>query len=216
MPVPCENPCNSKKDCPGGQVCWVEMQPDGEWAGHCGPAMGALPTGAECDERADPNELPFEERCEAFYCIRGHCSAVCTATEDCPQYMECALQWFCLQEPCDDPANLASVPMCLWMDCCLDPCRRDADCAGDQVCNFYVTPDGEVERACTSEVCSAGDACCALPGEPCGPEACPCRTGLCLDGLCSAICTGDEDCPARLGCKTHVLPGGGELDVCLP
>jgi hypothetical protein len=210
--------CASSLDCAGVGVCYPWATPDGqELEGVCG-RRGELPTGAECDDAVDPNDLPSQERCAAFYCLDGHCSAVCTRDADCPAPMFCDAVTFRMAEGGD---RFASIGMCRWLRCSCTACARDADCEGGEVCGVLLPPAGEVELLCRQPACDAAAAGCGAVGDPCDPAAADCANELCLPaGHCSTPCVDDSDCAGHslhgqpMRCIPLTLVTGHQLTAC--
>ncbi|MBW2702217.1 MAG: hypothetical protein JRF33_15470, partial [Deltaproteobacteria bacterium] len=77
--------CFTSLDCPEGDTCAIGVSADyTNLFGEC-MNVGGLPPGSECNDEDDPNELPYEERCSAFYCFGDMCSEVCQVDTDCPE-----------------------------------------------------------------------------------------------------------------------------------
>lgn len=196
--------CERSADCDGEEVCYPDVTSDlSAMIGTCG-RLGAKDTGSACDSAENPNNLSYDERCADFYCMRDHCSEVCTLSTDCPESMVCGVQLFCLQEPCDVEANTGSIGMCVWLEGSLQDCKGNADCPDGETCTYYVTPQEELYKVCVTENCDPDGDACTLPGGLCGQGMDPCWGDLCLtgggDGWCSALCETNEDCPDGMMC----------------
>ncbi|MBN2493441.1 MAG: hypothetical protein JXR96_02520 [Deltaproteobacteria bacterium] len=169
--------CSRHGDCPEGEVCMADVV-DGLLRGSCG-RQGALDPGAECDDRDEPEDLPYRERCAALYCFHGMCPEVCMLDRDCPEAMTC--ETVVLAEPpdqaidmCVGPPNGGSGPgdpcifgsvntrseYCYESLACLGydpvqldvPCERDADCL--EVLPPAENPDCTAEGLCGASFCS--------------------------------------------------------------
>ena len=213
--------CTRSGDCQGSEVCLPFPSDDmKDLIGMCA-SLGDLPTGAECDTNADPNNLPAEERCAGFYCMYGHCSEICEFDSDCPEGMRCGQMTFRMDE---EGLVTATVGMCLWFGGSLQDCGGYTDCPDGEYCGFYVSSNDELITLCTTENCDMEAEDCSLPGtEGCGDDgADPCWGDLCLvstDGtsFCSVACQSSDHCPSGSICicclgvtDTHTIP------VCFP
>ncbi|MGK0360066.1 MAG: hypothetical protein ACI9U2_002372 [Bradymonadia bacterium] len=93
-------------------------------------------------------------------------------------------------------------------------CVRDADCQGDEVCQYTLQSDESVTPHCGHPV---GD---ARPGQRCDADESPCTSGcangLCFgDDTCSAVCAQDRDCPAGWSCFEQDVGGQDTQRFCL-
>ncbi len=211
--------CASNRDCEGEDVCIPWPTEDAQnLEGMCNK-LGDLPTGAECDSEADPNELPASERCAGFYCFNDHCSAVCTLENDCPEDMFCHTFNFCMDDACD---LIASIGMCYWLSGSLTDCAGNDDCPQGEICDYYLPPNGSVTKVCTDWTCDPDGFDCAGPGEDCGQGLPTCYTGLCLmsqgsdNGWCSALCYAHSDCPTGMICGLLGVSDTETTGACVP
>ena len=194
-----DDDCASSLDCEGDDVCipWPTADDMG-LEGMCGK-LGDLPTGTECDEDDDPNELPASERCADFYCMNNHCSEVCVLETDCPFDMVCHSVLFGGMGP--DGNGTADIGMCLWISPGTPECSGDADCPAGTICDYYLPPGGTTQKVCSDWRCDPAEATCGDVGDQCGGNLAPCANGLCLVftgedlGTCSSLCDTDADCP---------------------
>ena len=198
--------CQSGSDCPDDQVCMVTQISDYELVGMCDSFAGELPVGAECDDQANPRDLPPGQACAGFYCLFDHCTEVCSQDSDCGgSGGRCCLVTFGGMGPTGN--DTATIPLCRWVDGSGQSCRGNNDCPPHETCQYCVTGNEQVAKFCVTENCDPDQAGnCALPGtEGCADAGGPdCWGGLCLVGLggsfCSALCEGDSDCPAGMTC----------------
>ena len=210
--------CESSFDCEDPDVCVAWPSDDQQsLEGKCAN-LGDLPAGATCDDNADPNNLPAEERCSDFYCINGHCSEVCALENDCPENMVCGTINFQM----DNNGTIASIGMCMWMEGSGDTCDGNDDCPDGEICDYYLPPDGSVNKVCATERCDPADDGCAGPGDACGTGLDECYTGLCLvsqgsaDGWCSALCNAHADCPSGMVCGLLGVSETETTGACVP
>jgi hypothetical protein len=196
--------CASRSDCTGTDVC-IPIPTDDltDLVGMCG-TFGELESGSECDDDADPSDLPAEERCAGFYCLYGHCSEICEFDSDCPEGMRCGTIGFRMD---DEGVNVAYVGMCMWFEGSMQPCEGFSDCPEGEVCNFYVNSSDQLVTLCVTQNCDPEAPDCLPPGtDDCGEEGSdPCWGDLCLvyttgESFCSLICGTNDDCTTGTIC----------------
>ncbi len=210
--------CDSSFACDDGYVCVAWPSDDQQSLdGKCSN-LGDLPPGSACNEDLDPNNLPAEERCSDFYCIKGHCSEVCSVDNDCPENMLCSTINFHL----GSDGTIASIGMCTWMDGSGISCGSNTDCPNGEICSYYLPPDGSVKKICTSELCDPESFDCAGPGDECGAGLPDCFTGLCLtsqnvsNSWCSLLCDNHSDCPTGMACGLLGISETETTGACVP
>lgn len=213
--------CSSGADCEGDDVCQVAQISDYDLVGMCGHFDGQLDIGAECDDNADPNEVPPGEACVGFYCIFGHCTEVCAEDRDCPgDGGRCCSVNFGGMGPTGD--DTASVGLCRWTPGSGTVCRGDSDCLAHETCQYCVKEGQSVDKFCTAENCDLGKPGCDPPGTlGCGDEgASPCWGGLCLVSLsqsfCSSLCDSNADCPSGMACGALRVSDTQTTGACIP
>jgi hypothetical protein len=210
--------CESSMDCEGDDVCiaWPTADEMG-LEGLCGK-LGDLPTGAECNEDDNPNDLDASDRCADFYCMNSHCSEVCALEADCPENMVCANIRFGGMGP--DGEDTADIGMCLWFSGSLADCDGNDNCPAAEICDYYLPPNGSVEKLCSDWRCDPIDADCAGPGDECGEGMAPCFTGLCLtngvDSWCSTLCEAHSDCDTGMICGGLGVIDSQSTGACSP
>ncbi len=210
-----EAPCTSSQECQGEQVCIPWTSADGMgMEGTCNK-LGDLPTGTECNEDDDPNDLPPSERCAGFYCIWNHCTEVCALENDCPENMVCTNAGFCMDANCD---NVGYIGMCKYVAGSGDACDGDGDCPAGESCDYYLPPNGSVNKVCTTFVCDPADADCADVGEDCSVNQC--YNGLCLtnqvDSWCAQLCEAHADCGEGMICGLLGVSDDQTTGACSP
>lgn len=199
-----DDTCASKSDCTGTDVCIPVPSDDmTDLVGMCA-TFGDLESGAECDDDADPNNLPASERCAGFYCLYGHCSELCEFDADCPEGMRCGTIGFRMDEA---GVNVAYVGMCMWFEGSMQPCEGFSDCPAGELCTFYVNSSDQLVTLCVEENCEPGTEDCLPPGtDDCGESgSAPCWGDLCLvyttgESFCSLICGDNNDCTSGTIC----------------
>ncbi len=203
--------CTSEHNCCDDRVeaCIPWTSADGmSMEGVC-HKIGDVPIGEAC-EGDDPIELPPEQQCVGFYCLRDHCTEVCIFDEDCPPDMVCGNWTFQMNQ---DGSVTAQIGMCLWMAGSRDPCESDLDCSAGEVCDQYQPPNGPWTKVCTTPRCDLAEDGCAGFGEPCGPGIARCASWLCLpdpvtgEGFCSAQCEPNHGCPPNADCVLIAVLG---------
>jgi hypothetical protein len=219
-----EGECTSSGECPGDEVCYPESNAAGTaMVGACG-IFGELPTGSECNDADNPNELEAWERCADFYCMNSHCSEVCAFDSDCPDNMFCGNITFRM----DDAGDVtASIGMCFWFDT-TTPCTGDATCATEHgdgyMCAYYVAVTDEVFKYCTGEVCDPDTPECLGPGDDCGSTGPACYNGMCLghevngvfEGTCAPLCDSADDCAEGEMCGFFGVSDELTTGACFP
>jgi hypothetical protein len=174
--------------------------------GFCYHTDGVLDIGDSCDSSANPNTVPPAEKCLSWYCIRDHCSQVCTLDTDCPASMVCGIINFCMDDNCD---QISGIGMCLWQEGSGQPCSGNNDCPAGEFCDYWVSTDDVIHKACVTENCDVTQPDCDPVGtEGCGDDgANECWGTLCLvesggggNSYCSAMCDLHSDCPSGMIC----------------
>ncbi|MCK5803566.1 MAG: hypothetical protein KAI66_12070, partial [Lentisphaeria bacterium] len=166
---------------PEGDTCSIAVSADyTELFGEC-INVGGLPPGSECNDEDDPNELPYEERCSAFYCFGDMCSEVCQVDTDCPEGMICEVLQF---SNVDDTINV---------------CMGDTSCGSPADC-----PEGE---SCWPTLSGDALAGWCRPNEGTDPVGTECTDAddtcevFCMEPRCTEWCTLDSDCPDTMICE---------------
>jgi hypothetical protein len=195
--------CDWGGDCTGSDVCVAFPTADDKaLEGRCNN-LGGLPPGEECDDMADPNLLPFEDRCADFYCMRGFCSEVCQFDTDCPEHMFCGEVRFRM----GDGEDTAAINMCQGGTFC----DSGADCEGDDVCQV-----AQISAYDLVGMCGQFDGLLEV-GEECNEDVSPndlppaerCKGFYCIFGNCTEVCQENEDCVNGGRCCSVTFGGMG-------
>jgi hypothetical protein len=205
-------PCDSTKDCPGDEICWLEM----------GQCVGCL-------EEADCGDVELcgpDHQCHAF--------VPCDSDKQCtPDGMVCDIEaGMCVQ--CLEHADCPDDHHCVDAQCVPDVCAPEGLlCQDNQVVECNEVGDGLVvvqvcgekqscagfwpEAACLDWLCTPGPAYCLDSAEAwiqCSPDGlqvteqndCAVEGAMCVDGTCKAkICelgtiACDQDGVTKLVC----------------
>ncbi|MBW1811316.1 MAG: hypothetical protein JRJ19_08610 [Deltaproteobacteria bacterium] len=197
--------CEWSGDCGGNDVCIAYPTADEKsLEGRCNQ-LGGLPTGTECDDGANPNQLPFEERCADFYCMRGFCSEVCQLDTDCPEHMFCGEVRFRM----DDAGDVsAAIGMCQGGTFC----TSGADCEGQDVCQVAQISVDDLVGMCGQHdgLLEVGEACDDSTSPYDLPPDQACRGFYCMFGNCTEVCVEDSDCVNAGRCCSVTFGGMGE------
>ncbi|MGB0590631.1 MAG: hypothetical protein ACPGU1_13215 [Myxococcota bacterium] len=164
-------------------------------------------------------------------CLANHCSAPCSAAEDCEAGSEClhALQWALDVDKNETLDTYLNVDACqVWPHVGVPTdCVSDADCPEGAHCQFRVVGSGEGEdrtwrgeykcRADAEGQLSLGDVCDTSSAHLCASDLCletPDQKGA--GGLCSAYCTAASDCESAASgmksvCTSMLMTGQNNL-----
>ncbi|MBW2700172.1 MAG: hypothetical protein JRF33_05085, partial [Deltaproteobacteria bacterium] len=133
------------------------------------------------NDEDDPNELPYEERCSAFYCFGDMCSEVCQVDTDCPEGMICEVLQF---SDVDDTINV-----CMGDTSCGSP----ADCPEGEACHPTLSGDALAGWCRANEGTDPVGTECTDAGDSCEV--------FCMEPRCTEWCTLDSDCPSSMICE---------------
>lgn len=166
-----------------GEICVVERT-NAEQPAACGDPVGATVPGAECAEDGD---------CASNLCQDGTCSTPCLGDTDCPALYDCREQ---------DLSEGVTLKICVAV-----PCRRNAECEGEDELCVFAREDSDAPTDC-GEAVGEGET-----GVACEDDG-DCQTNLCEDGVCTEGCIEDADCAPGLECTERALSENVTLEIC--
>jgi hypothetical protein len=151
-----------------------------------------------------------DEECNSGFCLPdetrgGICWGLCDGDSDCRVGQRCYDDLVSLTLSLGTPSTADDVvvrlPACAWDFGSLDPCTRESQCPGAEVC----FPLLNATDTAFAPACLLPDASATVPpGGACSTNA-QCQTAVCVSGLfsdrCLQFCTSGGDCTAPLTCE---------------